>query len=116
MRRKLIKISKDFSQSPGPRLSKQGPWSAEEFFNNILLPEFQKLQEKEYQALTIDLDGTAGYATSFLEGSFGELQRRFPRLKIEEEINLISYEEEFLIEEIHSYLFDARKAMSVVSA
>jgi hypothetical protein len=67
---RTIAIASDFSPSPGGRYRKHGPWSGEEFRDDYLLPALQ-----ESRHVTVYLDGTAGYAGSFLEEAFGGLIR-----------------------------------------
>jgi hypothetical protein len=107
-----IKISKDFSQTPGPRSRDEGDFSGQEFLEDLLLPKFEEIVENQSKLL-INLDGTDGYATSFLESAFGGLSRHFKeRLspkKIIDSIVFISLEEPYLVEEIKEYIRDANK-------
>ena len=61
----------------------------------------------------VDLDGVAGYGTSFLEESFGGLIRenKVPLDVIKRTIKLISHEEPSLLDEINEYLEDAHKEL-----
>ena len=107
-----IKISRDFSQTPGPRSRDEGDFSGKEFLETILRPKFEEALDTTTR-LRIDLDGTDGYATSFLESAFGGLSRCFKdRLssnQILDNISFISIEEPYLIEEIKEYIQDANK-------
>jgi hypothetical protein len=60
--------------------------------------------------LVIDLDGTAGYATSFLEEAFGGLVRRegVNATELERVLQFKSDEEDYLIEDVWSYIKEAR--------
>jgi STAS-like domain of unknown function (DUF4325) len=58
----------------------------------------------------VDLDGTEGYATSFLEATFGGLAREFVATDILKIITLKSEDEPFLIDEVRGYIADARNA------
>ena len=49
--------------------------------------------------MTVDLDGTEGYATSFLEATFGGLAREFDAAEINRVIKFKSDDEPFLIQE-----------------
>ena len=57
----------------------------------------------------VNLDGTAGYGTSFLEESFGGLIRihGLSYEKITSLMTLISVEEDYLIDDVNEYLKDA---------
>ena len=68
-RRGMVSVAKDFSRTPGPRYIRQGSWSGEKFRKHLV----QKL--REYDHLVVDLDGTRGYGSSFLDEAFGGLVR-----------------------------------------
>ncbi len=70
MNKKYISISKDFSETPAGRYESDGPFSGENFRDNILYPAL-----KEFDLVEVDLDGTLGYGSSFLEEAFGGLIR-----------------------------------------
>ena len=53
----------------------EGDYSGQEFRQNVLHPALKKAIEMNVK-LIVDLDGTAGLGTSFLEESFGGLIRR----------------------------------------
>lgn len=103
-----IKIATDFSRIPGARYPIEGDFSGQEFRKKVLLP---KLKEaiKKHEALTVDLDGTAGLGTSFLEESFGGLIREdhIGYEDIKRTLRFVSIEEPDYIEEIMSYINDA---------
>lgn len=103
-----IKIATDFTPTPGARYVKEGKWSGEEFRHEKLYPAFKKAIQ-EGKKIIVDLDGTAGYGTSFLEEAFGGLIReeKIDYSKIEPILEIISNEERYLIEDIRHYLKDA---------
>lgn len=103
-----IKISKDFSPTPGARYYKDGPFSGEEFYNKLLADKFKEAIESKTR-LIIDLDGTEGYATSFLDEAFRRLSLAFNPSEVWENIEIISLEEPDWIEEIKSYIFEANE-------
>lgn len=74
MEEKTINIAKDFGIVLGGRWIKDGPNSGEAFYTNILEPAFIEAQTNGSR-LIIELDGTKGYPSSFLDQSFGELAR-----------------------------------------
>lgn len=105
---KLV-VREDFSATPGPRAEDEGFFSGEVFREKVLEPKL-KLALSQKEKLFIDLDGTAGYGTSFLEEAFGGLIR-INKYKHEEILNTIeikSEEESYLIEDIYNYLEDAK--------
>lgn len=69
-----LNIAKDFSRCPGARYKTEGDFSGEEFRENLLLPKLNTAIAA-HSKLIVDLDGSAGYSTSFLEEAFGGLIR-----------------------------------------
>src|SRR5688572_28465501 len=102
MDRITINISREFSITPGPRQKKEGSFSAEEFLDKILREKFKEAIQSSSK-LRIILDGTAGYATSFLEESFGGLQRENPNINVLDYLEFVAIEEPYLIDEINEY-------------
>jgi hypothetical protein len=100
---KIIKVS-DFSKAPGGRFRKNGPSSAEEFRDDILIPAIESLGPKFEEELVIDLDGGFGYASSFLDEAFGKLPEKYGPRKGILNIRFKSDEEPFLLEEIQQYI------------
>ncbi len=101
-----IEVAKVFSKTPGARSPDEGAYSGEEFLASILGPAFEEsVQRKE--KLIVDLDGTEGYATSFLEASFGGLARRYGINDVISVLVLVSKEEPYLVEEIVRYVRQA---------
>jgi len=104
---KLKILVRDFSISPGPRYISEGPWSGEKFRTEFLEPELKKAISED-KKLVIDLDGTLGYGTSWLEEVFGGLIRTgFNLDEINKYLELISTEESYLLDDINEYLKDA---------
>ncbi|PNK65214.1 DUF4325 domain-containing protein [Pantoea sp. FDAARGOS_194] len=99
---KMIKVA-DRYPCPGPRYKKLGSASGEDFRDWIE----QELASNE--GLVIDLDGTEGYGSSFLEESFGGLIRKGYDIDVIRGIKLKSDEEPELIDEIKEYIEDAIK-------
>lgn len=103
-----LKISQDFTEMPGARNRDDGDWSGQEFREDILEKKFEAaLKAKE--KLTIDFDGTYGYATSFLEEAFGGLARKYGYSKVIDALELISEDEPGLVDEIRGYIQNAEK-------
>ena len=106
-----IKIATDFSDSPGPRYQNEGKYSGEEFRKEILVDVFRDAIENDKKVI-VDLDGTFGYGTSFLEESFGGLIRNdnFSYHEIIDRLVIVSTEEDYLISDVYEYLKDANDA------
>jgi hypothetical protein len=95
-----ISVAQDFSRTPGPRWEAQGKFSGEVFRDTVLLPKLRKAVDN-HQKLTVDLDYTAGYASSFLEEAFGGLVRRgFTTSELREHLEIKSEQEPFWIDDI----------------
>lgn len=105
-----IKIATDFSRIPGARFPEEGDFSGQEFRQNVLLPKLKEAIEKQ-EKLEIDLDGTAGLGTSFLEESFGGLIRidkmNYPLIK--STLSFVSNDDPEYIDEINNYLQEAHE-------
>lgn len=65
-----IRVAEDFSPYPGGRFKELSNASGEEFREKFLIPAL-----KAKRHLKIELDGTSGYPSSFLEEAFGGLIR-----------------------------------------
>jgi hypothetical protein len=104
----VLKIATEFSDTPGPRLSNEGPFSGEEFLNKLLRPRFRDALERKCR-LIVDLDGSEGYPTSFLEEAFGGLAREFDPSVVNSTITFKSEEEPHLIDELRTYIREARE-------
>ena len=108
-----ISIAKQFTKTPGPRYIHEGKFSGEQFRLEYLYPLFIKAMQAN-QKIEAVLDGTAGYGTSFLEESFGGLVRQLvnkngmdvkkARSLVNDIIIIISEEEEYLKDDIKSYV------------
>lgn len=101
---------RDFSIVPGSRKMDEGKnaHSGEEFREYHLIPKFEEALAKG-KKLIVNLDGTIGYGTSWLEEVFGGLVRKFNQQKVESTLDFISEEEPYLIDDIKHYIKDAGK-------
>jgi len=97
-----VKVT-DFTIYPNTRYRTEGEGSGEEFFEEFLKPAFSKVLENG-ETLVVDLDGTEGYATSFLDESFGLLAKEFGSEKVLDRLKIISLEEPDWESEILSYI------------
>lgn len=99
-----INVAKEFTDAPGARYRCEGDFSGEEFREDFLEPRFFQAVN-EGKKLFIDLDGGYGYATSFLEETFGGLARKYKdKDKILSTIVLKSDDEPGLIDDIIEYV------------
>lgn len=103
-----IKIATDFSRIPGARYPEEGDFSGKEFRVSVLYPALSKAIDLNVK-LIVDLDGTAGLGTSFLEESFGGLIRENHVLyeNLKNTLVIISNEDPDYKDEVNSYIDDA---------
>ena len=99
-----ISVAKDFTRFPG-RFKKNGGTSGEAFRERFL-----ESPVKSGEQITVDLDGTIGYGSSFLEEAFGGLVRS---LNISSEIiksrlDIVS-NDPALLQEVYGYIDEANK-------
>src|SRR5690606_36087113 len=81
-----------YTEYPGPRYCNQGDYSGEDFYHVILNPKFAEAFE-ESKKLVVDLDSTAGYASSFLDEAFGNLVYDFRLENVTKFLEIISKQE-----------------------
>jgi hypothetical protein len=67
---KIVSVAIDFTRFPSGRYKKNGPTSGEEFRDTFLVPLI-----RDGNRVKVELDGTIGYGSSFLEEAFGGLVR-----------------------------------------
>jgi len=106
----MVKLSvlEEFTMTPGPRYKHQGPFSGELFRQEVLKPKFEEALDLKTQ-LYVDLDGPAGYATSFLEEAFGGLARdpKFSSDLVLKTLVFKSEDDPYLEEDIRTYITEA---------
>lgn len=100
----IINVASDFSRFPAGRYLSDGPFTGEGFLREKLLPALEYSEK-----VVIELDGTLGYGSSFLEEAFGGLvrEKKWTFSQWQQHIELYSPTDPNLIAEIESY---ARKA------
>ena len=103
-----LNIAREFTLFPGPRFRTEGEHSGQEFREDLLRPRFLDAQ-RAGGVLHVDLDGTVGYATSFLEEAFGGLAREFGPEKVTKGIEIICNDEPYLEDQVRDYILRAKK-------
>lgn len=88
----------DFTEYPGPRYMEQGEDSGERFYFTKLKGLFEEVLKKSSQTgktffLEINLDNTAGYASSFLDEAFGNLAFDFGEEVVKKHLKIVSNQE-----------------------
>jgi len=89
---RTISVSGNFSEFPGLRNCNISDKSGEEFYHKVLNIEFKEAYDKK-EKLIVNLDGTAGYASSFLDEAFGNLVYDFTLDVVKKYIEIISLQE-----------------------
>lgn len=103
----VINVAKDFTRFPSGRFKKNGDTSGEAFREKFL-----ELPIQQGEPVTIELDGTIGYGSSFLEEAFGGLVRKLRLTTNELQSRVIlKSKDPALIEEINSYIDEAAKKL-----
>jgi hypothetical protein len=89
---KAISVLEQFSEFPGLRNCNISDKSGEEFYHKVLNKEFKESYEKR-EKLVVNLDATAGYASSFLDEAFGNLVYDFTLDNVKKYVEIISIQE-----------------------
>lgn len=98
-----LHIADEFSDAPGARYITDGPKSGQEFYEELLKPRYESAVARDIKLL-VNLDGSWGYASSFLSESFGRLSREFSPEDVSARLVLVSDEEPHLIDYIFSLI------------
>jgi STAS-like domain of unknown function (DUF4325) len=103
-----INVAKDFTRFPSGRFRKNGDTSGEAFREIYLEPHLKKGDQ-----ISVELDGTIGYGSSFLEEAFGGLVRSLRLQPATLSNNLvIKTEDAALLDEVNSYIEEASQKLS----
>jgi len=95
-----IVVATEFTDAPGARYRSDGPKSGQEFLEEMLESAFLKARHG-HSILFIDLDGTWGYASSFISGAFGRLAKKYGAAAVREIVRYKSDEDPLLIGRIY---------------
>ncbi len=98
-----LNIAREFADSPGWRYRTDGPNSGEEFREKLLKPRFVQALEQG-RKLLVNLDGTPGYTTAFLDEAFAGLAREFGVQQVLNRLEFHCIDEPFLPREIQFYV------------
>jgi hypothetical protein len=99
----VVDVSRDFTRFPSGRFKKNGTTSGEGFRERFL-----EAPIRDGNTVEINLDGTVGYGSSFLEEAFGGLVRKL-QLDADKVLALlhIHSNDPSLVDEIVQYVKDA---------
>ena len=103
-----VSVARDFTRYPSGRYKRFSRTSGEEFRERFLLEPLRR-----GEPIVVDLDGTVGYGSSFLDEAFGGAARAL-RYPAERMFSLLTIKasDASLIEEIREYVSDAAAAAS----
>lgn len=101
-----IKLSTDFSATPGGRLIADGDYSGELFRDTLLLEKYEEA-ERTNTLLEVDFDDCYGVGTSFLEEAFGGLVRKHHKHGILKRLKIVALEDETIPGNIKKYVEEA---------
>ena len=104
----VINIAKDFTTTPGARYYSDGPKSGEEFFVEKLKNSFQTALDKDVR-LKIEMDGTEGYASSFINETFRRLGEEFGSEEAWNRLIIVSNEVPKYIIKVKNSIYEAKK-------
>lgn len=101
-----VNVAKDFTRFPSGRYKRNGETSGEAFRERFLEPTIAR-----GESLVVELDGTVGYGSSFLEEAFGGLVRKLgvPAESILEHLRVVSSDSD-LVEEVYTYVREAGRS------
>lgn len=103
---RTISVAQDFTRYPSGRYKRHSRTSGEEFRARFLEEPLRK-----GEAIVVDLDGTIGYGSSFLEEAFGGVPREL-HLSADYVLGLMKFKaaDPSLVEEITEYVVAAASA------
>lgn len=102
-----INILEDFTDTPGARTYSDGKFSGQEFYDEILLPKYKEALKQD-EKLQIILDGTNGYASSFLNEAFSRLGNEYDPETVWNNLILVSDEVPKYISKIKDSIYERR--------
>lgn len=89
---RTISVLDNFSEFPALRHCNISDESGEKFYHKVLNKAFKEAYDNN-EKLTVNLDATAGYASSFLDEAFGNLVFDFTLDVVKSKIEIISEQE-----------------------
>lgn len=98
-----LNIKNDFSETPGGRTTKEGPFSGELFRDEYLLPKYEEAVNTNTK-LQINFDDCFGFGTSFLEEAFGGLVRIYKKKNVLSKLEFVSEDDETIPKLITKYI------------
>lgn len=102
-----VNVAREFTRFPAGRYAKNGDTSGEAFRENFLLEPLRK-----GESVFVDLDGTVGYGSSFLEEAFGGIVRQL-HIAPETLLAQLTFRsaDPTLVDEVEQYIRDAGREL-----
>ncbi len=101
----IINIAKDFTVYPGARYRSDGKHSGEQFYEDVLKPKMDKVINDPKTTITINFDGTFGYASSFISEVFLRVAKDYKNKELVlRKLKFISNDDPLLIRSIHQII------------
>ena len=97
-----IDIGVDFNPALGPRYRRLGPFSGEQFFEDLLDPAYQSSSH-----IIVHLDSIKGYSASFFEEAFGGLVRKYGLSETTTKVSFDAISRRYLIPLIRTWMEEA---------
>ncbi|MBR9858467.1 MAG: STAS-like domain-containing protein [Gammaproteobacteria bacterium] len=103
---KVINIAQDFSDMPLGRDDLDGPYNGKKFRESLL-----KNALHQYQKVVVEMDGTLGYGSSFLDEAFGGLVREDDYTAEQLRCKLVvKHKRNSTVDRVWKYIDEAKKA------
>ena len=100
-----VNIAKDFTLYPGARYRSDGDFSGQQFYEDIIKPKLLEIWEQNNSKLRINLDGTYGYASSFLSEVSIRIVKDFEnKQKILRKICFVSENDPLIVDAIYKFI------------
>jgi len=104
MEQKKYKFTEEFTKYPGGRHKKDGPYSGEQFREEVLEPMFAS-----GGGIEIDMTGVLGVPASFIDESFAEIAKKYGKEKFLATIKVFSNDNANIFAEVMLFVEKATR-------
>jgi len=103
-----ISVAKDFTLTPGARYRSDGKFSGEQFYEEVLKPNIDKVWMDDEARLVVDIGGTYQYASSFWsEVSIRIVSDYIDKAKIFQKVEFKNDKDPLMVETIIKFIDEA---------